>query len=217
MEEVATDAPESLDDGTLTLVWLASPEARSAARARLTRRGLPTSDSLIDDVIGDASLGVVKQRSRGRMSIDNPAAYGSTVIKNVVHRLVRRETDSLDDVPEPMVHNDETLDASAADDVRVLLASKVSPSWLTSAALTYLTILMHPTAVPEHAPAPISGARPDQANVWPALWVAGLRDLFPDPCPDKVRRRRARHIAQVLDHVETVFAECRLGMEHDDV
>lgn len=216
MEEVAADAPESPDDGTLTLMWLASPEARATARTRLARRGLPTSDALVDDVIGDALLGVVKQRSRGATSIDNPAAYGSTVIKNVIHRLLRRETDSLDDVPEPMVHDDDVVDPATADNIRVLIASKVSPPWLTSATLTYLTILMYPMAVPEHAPAPISGARPDQASVWPALWLAGLRELFPDPCPEKVRRRRARHIAHVLDHAETAFAEYRLEMERSD-
>lgn len=173
------------------------------------------SDALVDDVIGEASLAVVKQQARGRMSVFNPAGYGSTVIKHVVHGLLRRDDDHLDDTHDPAVWDDDVVDGSAADHIRVIIDSKDSRSWLTAAALTYLTLLMYPAAVPDHAPTPMSGARPDQASVWPALWLAGLRELFPDPCPDRIRRRRSRRINQVLDHVETAFAEYRVELERD--
>ena len=49
---------------------------------------------------------------------------------------------------------------------------------------------------PDDAPAPISGSRPDQALCWPALWLAGEHDLFPEPYgrdgTDTVARRRRR-------------------------
>ena len=75
---------------------------------------------------------------------------------------------------------------------------------------------MHPTAVPEDTPTPVAGSRPDQAMAWPALWLAGHRDLFPDPCSVAVRRRRARRIQDVLGHLDHVFAQYRVEMERID-
>lgn len=203
------------DSGALVLRWLTSAEARLVARRYLARSGFPTSDDLVDDVLGEAALGVVRRRNSGVATIENPAAYGTTVIKNVVYRLVRHQTDPLDDVAVGAV--EDPFDAHAANDVRVIIGSLGLPSWLAAASLTYLTLLMYPAAVPDHAPVPVAGSRPDQARAWPSLWLAGLRDLFPDLCPERIRRRRARRIAEVLGGVDRAFARYRLQMERGDV
>lgn len=214
----ADPSTDPADDGTRVLEWLASDEARQAARGYLRRAAFPPTAELVDDVVGDATLNGVKRQASNPLTVANPAAYGTTVIRNVVHGLTRHEIDYLADEGElegePMVGD--PFDDPAADDVRVIIERVASSPWLTAAALTYLTLLMHPTAVPDHAPAPKAGSRPDQARAWPALWFAGHRDLFPDPCPERVRRRRGRYITELLGLLADVFAEYRLELERID-
>ncbi|MFZ4434621.1 MAG: hypothetical protein ACOYOQ_15620 [Microthrixaceae bacterium] len=153
--------------------------------------------------------------------VERPAAYGNVVIRHVAIDLVRgRRTEPLlgdaelsSEAPEnPTVW---TEDTTAGDDLRVVIEHRSDRRlWLTSAALTYLTITMFPDARPPSAPWPQAGARPDQAACWPAIWLSGRRDVFPGGEHDvRERNRRAqarsRLIKQVLDHVDAASAQWR--------
>ena len=111
-------------DGARVLGWMASDEARRAASTYLRRSGFPVSWDLIDDVVGDAALNVAKQESRSPLSADNPAAYGTTVIKHVVHKLQRGDVDSIEDTELPVW---DVLDDPMADDIRVII-ERAAPS-----------------------------------------------------------------------------------------
>lgn len=167
---------------------------------------------MVDDVLGDAAVAVVKRMRSGPLDVDNPAAYGTRVICSVVRRLVSGRT-SADPLPDDLAEPEAPLlDLDLADDLRAVAEVIPAPApWVRSAVLTYLTVAMHPDAVPGDVPRPQAGSRPAQAYCWPALWFGGQRDVFPDCGDDPRRRTRARRINQVLDHVATVAAA--LGLD----
>lgn len=92
------------------------------------------------------------------------------------------------------------------DDLRVVIESVGDhPAWAVSAALTFVTLTMHPGLDTEPAPRPLAGADPEQARMWPALWFAGKRNgVFPATDePDAAQRQRLsrlrRDVRRVLD------------------
>lgn len=80
---------------------------------------------------------------------------------------------------------------TSGDDVRLYLEQLDDDRpWAASAALTYLTLLMEPTARPDDAPRPKSGRHRRPGPLLAGLWYAGERELFDDgvdagrPCSD---------------------------------
>ncbi|MEI2640231.1 MAG: hypothetical protein V9F03_14745 [Microthrixaceae bacterium] len=133
--------------------------------------------------------------------------------------MLRNRITKLNRSQESNVELDEIADAMEpdpvyefmSDDVRALIETRRLRPIVTSAMLSYLIFLMFPDAVPVDAPQPASGARPDQARVWPALWMAGERELFTEPSSGALRRRRARRIGEVLKHMGEVLEQVKAG------
>lgn len=206
-----TDDPAA--SGERVLGWLVSgdgdhpgpsAEARAAARRSLQRCGFVPTDDLVDDVVGEAAVAVLRRAgSATPWDVENPAAYGTTVIANVVRHLTRGDHVPLEEAsveaPPPEV------DEGMVDDLRVVVEHSEARPWLTSATLAYIVFAMHPAAVPPQAPWPRAGAAPRRALAWPALWAAGQRDLFPGPDGDARAKTRQRRIDDVLDHVERAY------------
>lgn len=191
------------------MAWLRSEEARRTAAGAVRRAGI-TAEVAVDDVMADALAAVWLRARSGSQAIDNPAAYGTAVIRNRVRSLLRGRSgpDTVGVGDQQIEVAADSYDRSAGDDLRVRIERDVDPRapWLTSALLTYLTLIMHPAAVPDDAPTPQAGSSSDQARCWPALWVAGERDLFPVDGADPRKRTRARRIAHVLDQWSRVLA-----------
>lgn len=199
------------------LDWLGSPEASALARRRLVATGFGDRPELVEDVLGDATVAVIKRsQSPTPFMVDNPAAYGTRVVQNVVKALVRGDVAYLEDLDEQASESVASVDPEFADELRVLVEHGDSAAWLDSAVLAYICLIMFPDAVPEEAPAPLAGARPDQALVWPALWFAGERDLFPDEGSDPHKRKRARRIAKVQEQLREICARHLAGLEGGD-
>lgn len=200
--------------GDDVLDWLRGTHGRAVAANLLRHRGFgsgPRVADLIDDVLGEATLGVLGRMARPEpLEVGSPGAYGTTVIRSVVRLLVRGRDVALEDVAEPAELDPDPVDPFAGDEVRAVLEQMPAPPWLTSAALTYLVHLMFPGVVPDGVPRPKAGSNADQARCWPALWFAGERDLFPNAGEDPARRTRARRIDQVLTRVRLAFARLRL-------
>ena len=213
--------------GDDVLDWLRGPEALSVARRWVHRRQLPGGDATVDDVLSDATAAMFAHVQRNpSATYDRAAAYGSTLIRNATVQMLRdaptRTEEWLDpsfDPPSPSV---EPVDATIADGVRITLErSGSSEPWVTSAALSYLTLLLHPDGAPGGLPAPAAGSDERHARCWPALWIAGERAWFPDATegePGNLRRTRARRITKVLDRVDGAFESVRRAMlaEVDD-
>lgn len=207
--------------GAEVLEWFRTGEARSVARGRLRSAGLLTSEDLLDDVLADATLSVLRRlRGPEPLVLDSAAAYGATVIRNQVRALARGRDRLVSNDEAAMVELHEAQEQASAldldpwfeDDVRVVLEHLGGTATLRSAALALLTFIVHPGSEPAEAPTPRAGSRPDQARCWPALWLAGERSIFPDPDPGgagdpaAVRRRRARRIAEVQAQLERAYA-----------
>lgn len=199
------------------LDWLASEEASRLARKRLTLTGFGDRPDLVEDVLSDATVAVMKRAgSSTPFEVDNPAAYGTRVVQNVVKRLGRGDVLYLEDLGEQPSEPEPVVDREFADDLRVLVEHGYAETWLDSAVLACICLIMFPDRFPEGSPAPLAGARPDQARVWPALWFAGERDLFPNDGSDPQKRKRARRIAKVQEQLADTWARYRAELETGD-
>jgi hypothetical protein len=204
-------------DGTDVLTWLFSEEAAAFARSRLARARLGSDPALVEDVISDARVAVLRRmQSETPLAPENPAAYGTRVVANVVNRLVRGDTVQLETVDHHEAPAVVPIDDGVLDDVRMLLERCDVPAWLTSASLAYVCFTSAPDALPKSAPAPAAGSRPDHAMGWPALWFAGERDLFPRNGVDDKRRTRARRIEAVKHHLREMHAQLCSDRERHD-
>ena len=223
--------------GDDVLDWLRTDDARRQARRLAARRGLDGYDAMSDNVLADARVSVWNRlQSDEPLEVDKPAAYGTTVIRSVLRQLAQGRDGPVDLVDDPsaidLVADPATTSPgwapstadlfadTSADDARVVLEGLADGrAWVTSAALTYLTLLADPTARSEDAPWPRAGATPEQARCWPGLWFAGVRDVFDDGddarARARIRRTRARRIEVVLDRVQRTLAAYRLELESD--
>lgn len=223
------------------MAWLDSDDAVAQVRRLARRRGLGGYDAMPQNVLAEARLSVWNRlQSSAPLHVTTPGGYGSMVIRSVLRRLAEGRdgpaplglgsdagVDAVDpegdpaaqvvgDPPEPRIE----LSASAGDELRLLLEqSDDGRPWVTSAALSYLILLVDPDARPEGVPWPQAGATQAHARCWPALWFAGVRDVF-DEATDardaaRIRRTRARRIAVVLDRVERALANYRMELEPD--
>ena len=217
------------------LGWLGTGDAKRQARRLARRRGLSGYDAMTENVIAEAHVAVWQRMQSGRpLRVDRPAAYGTAVLRSVLRQMAEGrdgpvalvdDPDAIDRVPQPDGPDAPWAAAgsiadTSGDEVRVHLEQLDDDRpWVTSAALTYLTLLMQPTARPDDAPWPTAGAREDQARCWPGLWYAGERELF-DGGVDaadsaRIRRTRARRIQVVLDRMQRAFALHALELRSD--
>lgn len=231
------DAPDGASfSGDDVLAWLGTDDARRQARRLARRRGLSGYDAMGDNVIAEAQLAVWNRMQSDRpMRVDRPAAYGTVVIRSVLRQLAAgrdgpveldRDPDVVGRVAQPEAEGlTRAAQVSSADttgdDVRLHLERLADDRpWVTSAALTYLILLMEPTARPDDAPWPRSGSTGDQARCWPGLWYAGEHELFDDGVDAadraRIRRTRARRIQVVLDRVQRAFALRALELRSRD-
>lgn len=199
------------------LEWLQSDEARRLASRRLANSGFGGWSDLADDVLADAAVAVIRRsQSTKPFEVENPAAYGTRIVQNAIKGLSRGDLVRLDELDEEPAEPERVVDPELADDLRVLLEDTTAPRWLCSAVLAYVCLAMFPDTVPAGAPKPRAGARPDQALAWPALWFAGEQDLFPDGHSDPHRRKRARRISRVQEHLAEVASRHRADREFGD-
>lgn len=209
--------------------WLATPAAERIAEQRLRERrlGIPAREVL------DTALTNIWQRWRRADTapeIDDVARYCSIVIRNVVRDIAagfdRLDLVELDDLERLAAAETVGRAAGAAaagrapsaaasvgtrdDAMRAALeATSTGEPWVLSAALTYVTLSEFPDLAVDEAPWPEAGARPDQARMWPSLWLAGRRHgVFPDGGPHSPaqRQRLSRAAAKVRAAIEQAAA-----------
>jgi hypothetical protein len=218
--------------GDDVLAWLDTGDARRQARRLAMRRGLGGYDAMTQNVIADAQVAVWhRMRSDRPLHVERPAAYGTKVIRSVLRQMAEGrdgpvemldDPDVLERMADPAAKDglwaaDGSIADTSGDDVRLHLEQfDDDRPWAASAALTYLTLLLEPTARPDDAPWPKSGSTDEQARCWPGLWYAGERELFEDGVDAadraRIRRTRARRIQVVLDRMQRAFARHALEL-----
>lgn len=204
------------------MAWLASGPATRIAQRRLDEHRLfvPTQEVL------DTTLERIWKSRLRRPSaepIDDIARYCAIVIRNVVRDMVRGfdGVDAVDDANferlaverEALGRGDDVVAGASGgrdDAIRAALeASTALESWVLSAALTYVTLSEFPDLEVHGAPRPLAGARPDQARMWPSLWLAGMRTgIFPSGGGHDAaqRQRLTRAAAKVRAAIERAAA-----------
>jgi len=185
------------------VAWIASDEARAAARTDLRRRGLVADDATVDDVLGTVALRVLRRlRRRGPLAVhadgsDPVVAYARRAVTNAVVDLLRGPVVTpLDDGDQPArpptgaTGSPEALldrldGARLIDDLRraVHLEMDERAPWAAAAALAFVTLATEP-ALPVDAavPVPEDGKNAERA-MWAGLHYAGRRDCFADREP----------------------------------
>jgi len=191
--------------------WLASAEARAAAKKLLHQYGLGANP---EDVTQDALFSLWQQLAKyPEHSIDSVPAYCRTVMRNVVAKAAQGfEAVSFDESPDIEDQQMPEVESTLADDLRAALeAGSCAKPWVTAAALNYVTLAAHPSIDTHRAPLPLAGATPEQARVWPSLWFAGERSpgLFPTPGKHSAaqRKRLSRAAAAVTTAIEWAKTE----------
>ncbi len=219
ISDTTTDAAFTGDD---VLAWLDTDDAASQARRLARHRGFSGYDAMTQNVIAEARVAVWHRlQSDQPLHVERPGAYGTGVLRSVLRQIAEGRDGRVRLVDDPdafdrSTHTAGTDDASTdrslfadttGDEVRVHLERLADERpWLTSAALTHLTLLLEPTARPDGAPWPASGSTEQQARCWPGLWYAGERELFDEGVDAsdraRIRKTRSRRIAMVLDRVQ---------------
>lgn len=195
-----------MDDLDPLLRWLNGPSGRSAARYWARRYGIGDAG---DDVAQEALLRALRRTGD---DVDDPAAFGTTLIKRTAIDLLRatsrraqlvRLYDEDDDDPDAKLARADDgpgpEDLFADDAARAVVFSAAAPPRDVSAALALLTLTVDPSLGPAAAPQPAAGATPTAARGWVALHYSGQRDCFPShgkPDGATMRKRRERAIAR---------------------
>ena len=222
--------PTGVDEDTFVfrcVVWLMSKEAEAAAKRAIGRSALPLEPS---DLVDEIAIKILTKADRDpthflaeEFQNGNPANYCARSMRNFVADLGRGRTRwraaqrllEVDvKIEEGMAHGfdpDEDDRASVqaramelVDDLRVDVEFSDAGEVVVSGALTVLVLQGDPDADIGDAPTPIAGATPDQANLWPALWFAGIREkAFPSegpstPAQNQFRKRKGDPIADLV-------------------
>lgn len=222
------------------LAWLVTADARAAARAELHRAGLDGYDA--DDLLHDVAVRLLQADLAA--APDNPVAYarraiGRRAIDLLRGDLVRRannvpsfrtDDDGDGDKRDPLTAladgdadpSESTIEAAIEDGIRRALHLALSGTakvWAVAAALTTLTLRIHPeVALPDDAPRP-EVIDDDKADRWAALWLAGEVEVFPSVAegrPDDPARRQARsRKLRTVDELLRSIAASVLGGDDD--
>jgi hypothetical protein len=188
------------------MIWLAGPEAAAAAARLAARYRVSGYDAAVENLVAEASYQVWRrQQSAEPMQVRSPAAYGTTTIQSVLLGIIRARSKAATALPEWLAEVPEPEgDGRLAG--RTLRASVRTadphPAWLPVAVEAYIDLALGDLILPDGAPQPRAGATPAQARAWAALWIAGVRDVFPAGRHDPRRRTRARRVQVLLDHLQ---------------
>jgi len=219
-------------DGAVT--WLQSDDARSAAGAELARLGL-RSDDVVDDLLGDVALAVLRRFHRLGPLDPRPdgtsgvVAYCRRSVRNAAidvargprHLLLEDLVAGGDDpdavgrvAPARTGEDDEVVDLLHAEHLvattRRDLFTSIEPrgTWRWSAALALLSLARTPgVRLRRGTPEPAASAS-DQRTLWAALHYAGRSDCFADQrgAPDPAcRMRRTRAMRQVVELLQSAL------------
>ncbi|MEX0768853.1 MAG: hypothetical protein WD029_10320 [Microthrixaceae bacterium] len=218
------------NSGQAVLDWLNSSKGKDCARTLLYRYRIGRRISA-EDLIAEAQFNVWKRTlSAVPFEVDSAPAYATTVLKNIVLELNSGQHDiSIDEIDyetgfvdaafdqiigENSMRSTGTLGVKVIDEIRVLIEeATISRPWVTSGALSYLTMFMEPESKPSHTPSPQSGATPDQARSWPALWLSGAKSLFCKDLTAAQLRMRSRKNLIIREAVSGAFARYQSKVE----
>lgn len=202
------------------VAWLASADARAAARHELGRLGLDLYDP--DDLLHDVAVRLLRA---DLPALDRPIAYARRSVQRRALDLLRgervRPRAAADGDPDETAtiadDGDAPADLAAAgaaeDAIRRALFAVLgrAKTWTVAAALSTLTLRMHRSVqLPAAAPRPETD-EPDKADRWAALWLAGETDVFPDIAAGRadtpaVRQARSRKLRAVDELLRSVAA-----------
>lgn len=205
--------------------------------------GFPTDPALVDDVIEQVGLTLIRESAREPSDVidvrtvetQNPMDRVSRLARRVVddmsrpdhtgHRRGRRYSIPVDrpdsgegrdsDVEHSAPEHSARFEASMSDAIRSLIGRSVAPPRLTAAALAYVVLLADPSLQPSDVVAPPEDTNADEARAWCALWMTGAVDLFVDPCPPAVEARRGRTIGDLVRLIDEMILRCRLETDLD--
>lgn len=210
------------------VAWLASADARAAARHELRRLGLDAYDP--DDLLHDVAVRLLRA---DLPALERPMAYARRSVQRRALDLLRGERvrpaiAGHDDATEPAFEPadgaagpaDLAATGAAEDAIRRALFATLgrAKAWTVAAALSTLTLRMHRSVqLPAAAPRPDTD-EPDKADRWAALWLAGETDVFPDPAAGRtdtpaVRQARSRKL-RAVDELLRAVAGPILGAHH---
>ena len=202
INDAPVEGPDLSGDGQDLILWSLDDRCRKVVRRELRRAGLPSGPEMVEDVADAVWQNIELHVARNPdQQYDNVRAYGRSVVRNTMRRVARGKL-KFDDEDltkfEGAVRHRSTSDE---DSTRVYLEQQGGPAWLLGACLAYLTLVVYPDSRPDGLPYPKAGAAPSVATGWPALWLAGVRDCFPDGGKDTKRRRRNRSVSSIRERV----------------
>ena len=211
------------DSGQVAIDWLSeggsgnTSAAEKYAHGLLKRAGITAAQEPAQDVVQEVAIKLWMYLTKPPpKELDTPVAYARTVLHNHISKIKRGQTSELPEdleqiaPPSEKGKNFELLVRSELDSL-----GREDP-WLTSAALSYYTLLMHPECAENlsELPSPAAGSTEAQARCWTALWISGQRELFPPhgkSSNSALRRKRSRYIARVIQRVEDARAAVALS------
>lgn len=190
--------------------WLRSAKAVGYAERVMSLQAVHVS---AEEVLGDARRKIWVRLTKNPDGLDTAAAepYCRTVVRSVVTDLLRgfeHEPFGAPEGPPPISYvlvaspMFEQHDSTVADGLRTAIEAARHPEpWVTSAALSWLTLSQYPDVDVSGSPLPKAGARPDQARVWPCVWFAGKTEgFFPgDGGGDAAQRKRLNRAAEKVN------------------
>ena len=209
------DGDERVGDVRLRMVaWLATDDARAAARAELRRQGLDRYEPL--DLLHDVAVRLLGADLPALVA--NPVGYARRSLRFSAIDLLRGDRPTVQlppfeagaDIDGDVVVRAESPSSAAVaaaleDALRRALALTLAgtPTWTVAAALSTLTLSTHPDVqLPHDVPHPGGSASEAQADRWAALWLAGEVDVFADgPAARQARSRKLRAVDRLLQSV----------------
>ena len=213
------------DSGQAAIDWLSeggsgnTSAAERYAHGLLKKAGITSAQEPAQDVVQEVAINLWMSLTKPPpKELDTPVAYARTALHNHISKIKRGQTTELPEDLEQVATSSEK-----GKNFELLVRSELESlgredPWLTSAALSYYTLLMHPECAENlsELPSPAAGSTEAQARCWTALWISGQRELFPPPgagSDNALRRKRARYIAQVIQRVEEARAAVALGQQ----
>lgn len=208
------DAPEDWSDepgdGLDLVQWALGERCTEVVRQELRKAGLSRGALMVEDVEMAVWHNIEGHVARNpEATYRNVPGYGRTVVQNTLRRLAAGRHLLADVEVEQVEERATTPSTRLEDSARVHLELQGGPPWLLGAALAYLTLVGYPDAVPADLPRPRAGAKPADALGWPALWLAGIRDVFPRSDGDTLRGRRNRSVQRVRARVADALGAAR--------
>jgi len=182
------------------LLYGYSEDCAATVARRLTRLKLPVSGGLAIDAEIAVMANIESHVARNPGQVyDDVRKYGRTIAINTVNRIARGGTAVVDLDVEHVADQPQAVRPDLLDSVRFHLEELCSKAWLLAASLAFVTLAAHPETLPPDAPQPQAGATPDQARGWAAIWLAGVRNAFPEAGSDTRRRQRNNKVRATVD------------------